>query len=60
MHFPEPALMFWIIGPPLVLAIVDLFRTRSAIKNAPSTAGGPWSQALRVDQPGVLRSAALS
>jgi hypothetical protein len=58
MHLPEPALILWIVGAPFVLAIVDLFRTRTALRSSHGAASGAWSQALHIDQAKVVAAVA--
>ncbi len=46
-----PGLIFWIIGFPFVLAVVELVRTFSAIRATPRSGSGrgDWSRALNVN-----------
>ena len=46
----EPALTIWLLAIPVVVAVVDLVRTVSALKKMPRGApgGGAWSRALHL------------
>lgn len=45
---PDLALVIWIIGFPLVLAVVDLVGTVRLARAASTPGRGPWSQALNI------------
>ncbi len=47
---PDSSLVFWILGIPLVIGVVELARTVLAIRRMPAsrTGRGAWSQSLRV------------
>lgn len=42
---PEPALVFWILGAPMVLALIDLMRTPKV--HLRHTAGERWDGPVR-------------
>lgn len=42
----QSGLIFWILGLPFLLAIVELIRTFAAIRSSSNSERGPWSRAL--------------
>lgn len=52
----QPALVLWIIGIPLALAIVDLIRSLGSLRSSPPSQGGIWSETLKIGQHGQARA----